>query len=525
VVHDQRLGRLTVGRVISWFLGVVVVGVIVNLLSSFLWERPTWLPFALTLALFLTALKVVLPTGFLRQERQGATNWARVVAVLALAAYLTGAFWGVLTKWPPPPERILFVMLLWGTGVALMWSILLSRRRVSEVAIGTSVLLVGLASLVMGVVAWLMPDGPDWVIGSAFLLWGLGSVLYGIGLPLEKATLLGTGFVLIAMGVLPPAVYTLLAHIDLVTVIGFWVTVIGFLLLSLGWLLHGAWLLPDRLRTGGLACLLAGVGFLLIGVVAFVNGDPFDGAGLALAGAGLLFCGVWFPGRAVPDRQRPGGLGFLLVGVGALQVGLLRLFNGGWYGLGFLLIGAAAVLYGVSYLPDHLRRGGLAFSLLGVGGLSLGVANLVVDRWWSAGIGFLLLGLGGLLGGASFLLDRPRLLGGAFLVFSASGLMLGISCLDTRGLAEVITELFGLVGVALLLFGVASLMTGLALLYRPKLLERVALWLKRRHESTGVAAGESADANGTKLAVCHSTRQAAGPRADIRADSEPAAGP
>ena len=43
--------------------------------------------------------------------------------------------------------------------------------------------------------------------------------------------------------------------------------------------------------------------------------------------------------------------------------------------------------------------------------------------------------------------------------------MLGISCLDTQGLAGIITALFGLIGVALMLFGVASLM---AVAYRIK---------------------------------------------------------
>ena len=427
-------------------------------------ERPTWLPFALTLAVFLAALKFVVPTtGLLRQGRYGATRWARGVAAFALAAYLTGAFWGVLTTWPPPTEMILFVMFLWGTGVVLMWSILLSRRRVSDVAIGTSVLLVGLASLVMGIVSWLTPGEPRWVTGFAFLLWGLGSVLYGIGLPLERATFLGAGFVLIAMGVLPPAAYTLLPESETVTGI-------GYMLLSLGWLLHGASLLPDRLRQGGLACLLAGGGVLLMGVIAFVTGQALYGVGFALAGAGLFFSGVWFPGTAVPDRQRPGGLGFLLVGVGALQIGLLRLLDGWEYGLGFLMIGAGGVLYGVWYLPDRLRRGGLAFSLLGVGALSLGISYLFGDPWWSAGIGFLLLGLGGLLGAVSFLFDRPRLFGGAFLVFSVSGLMLGISCLGSKSdLVEIIKGLWGLIGVALMLFGVASLMAGLALLYRLEL--------------------------------------------------------
>jgi hypothetical protein len=74
-----------------------------------------------------------------------------------------------------------------------------------------------------------------------------------------------------------------------------------------------------------------------------------------------------------------------------------------------------------------------------------------------------------------------------------SALMLGISCLDTQGLAGIITALFGLIGVALMLFGVASLMARLALLYRPELRERTWLWLTTRHEPTGVRSSESGD--------------------------------
>ena len=64
-------------------------------------------------------------------------------AAVGLAAYLTVAFWALPTKWPPTTAMILSVAFLWGTGFVLMWSTLLSRRRLSEVAIGTSVSLLG----------------------------------------------------------------------------------------------------------------------------------------------------------------------------------------------------------------------------------------------------------------------------------------------------------------------------------------------------------------------------------------------
>jgi hypothetical protein len=107
--------------------------------------------------------------------------------------------------------------------------------------------------------------------------------------------------------------------------------------------------------------------------------------------------------RFFPTRWRRGGLAFLLIGVGALQLGVAYLFGGDLgdlaYDIGLLMLGLGGLLYGLRFQPDGLRRGGLPFLLIGVGGLEIGVVCLL-DADAAYGLGFVLLGAG-----------RPRAVG------------------------------------------------------------------------------------------------------------------
>ena len=106
-------------HLIKWFVGVVIVGVGVNVLSGFvLKQKWAWLP----PTVFVAALLVAVPrTGLLRRERHGATRWARGLALLALAGYIMVAVWGSLTAWPLA-VMILSVAFLWGAGVGRAWA-------------------------------------------------------------------------------------------------------------------------------------------------------------------------------------------------------------------------------------------------------------------------------------------------------------------------------------------------------------------------------------------------------------------
>jgi hypothetical protein len=255
------------------------------------------------------------------------------------------------------------------------------------------------------------------------------------------------------------------------------VTGIGFLLLWLGWPFHGASFLPDRVASWWARAPrswrwgFADRDVLPRWWVDAVRGRVCGAWGRVALGRGLF----------LPNRSGRGGLAFLLAGIGALQIGVLRLLDGdGPYGLAFLLLGAAGLLYGVSFLPDRLSRGGLAFLLIGAGGLQIG-GRLLLEQFSWFNVGFLLLGIGGLLAGVSFLLGRFRLFGASFLVFSVAGLVLGLSLMRTRLDLAGITGLIGLISVALMLIGVACLLAGFALLYRSEQWQRVLVWLTTRN--------------------------------------------
>ena len=116
-------------RLIRWFIGVVVMGVVVNVLSGFVVAQNwAWLPPAVFIAALLVAVS---STGLLRRERYRTTR-ARDMTLLALTGYLAVTVWGSVTRWP------LSVMIL--SVVCLMF---------------------GIAALPGGIAA-LLDDGPWW---------------------------------------------------------------------------------------------------------------------------------------------------------------------------------------------------------------------------------------------------------------------------------------------------------------------------------------------------------------------------
>ena len=163
-------------RLIKWFIGVVVMGVGVNLLGGFVVaQKWAWLPSAAFVAALLIA---VLSSGLLRRERYDTTR-ARGMALLALTGYLAVVVWGSVTGWPLA-VMILSVGYIWEAAVMLMWSTLRSRADLNYVAIGTACLLVGSAFLMLGVAnpphAWTLAMVAGLVVRVAFLLfWGRGA--------------------------------------------------------------------------------------------------------------------------------------------------------------------------------------------------------------------------------------------------------------------------------------------------------------------------------------------------------------
>ena len=170
---EQSPGRASIrdpDRLIKWFIGVVLVGVAVNLLSGFhVAQKWAWIP----PAVFVAGLMVAVPSiGLLRRARY-ATRRARATAFLALTGYLAVVVWGSVTGWPLA-VMILSVAYLWEAGVMLTWPTLRTRADLDQVAVGAAFLLVGSAFLLLGISnppdAWTLGMVAGLLVRLAFLL-------------------------------------------------------------------------------------------------------------------------------------------------------------------------------------------------------------------------------------------------------------------------------------------------------------------------------------------------------------------
>jgi hypothetical protein len=350
VMPEQNSGGVPVRepeRLIKWFVGVVVIAVGVNLLSSFVVaQKWAWLP----PAVFVVALSVAVPsTGLLRRERYGTTR-SRAMALLALAGYLTVTVWGAVTGWPLV-VMILSLAYLWEAGVMVLWSTLRSRADLDHVAMGTACLLVGSAFLLLGIAnppaAWTLGMVEGLLIRVAFLLLGVAALLLGVAFLLDRWPLVGVPFLLFGVAALLGGVATLL---DGWTLVG-----VALLLGPVTALLLGVAFLLDRWALAGVPFLLGAVAAPLSGIAALLAGWTLMGVAFLLFGFALLLCGV----AALLAGLRMMGVSFLLFGVAALLSSVAALLAG-WTLVGgaFLLLGVAALLGGVAllYRPELPRR-------------------------------------------------------------------------------------------------------------------------------------------------------------------------
>jgi hypothetical protein len=334
-------------RLIKLFIGVVVLAVGVNLLSSsVVAQKWAWLP----PAVFVAALLVAVPTtGLLRRDRY-ATTRARRMALLALTGYLVIVVWGSLTGWPLA-VMILSVGYLWEAGVMLTWSTLRSRADLPHVAMGTACLLVGSAFVLLGVAnppeAWTLGMVAALLVRVAFLLLGVALLLLVVTFLLDRWTLVGIAFPLLAGAA---ALGGVAAFLDGWTLVG-----VALLLGPVTTLLLGVALLLDRWTLLGIPLLLGAVLASLSGVATLLAGVTLVGVALLLFGVAFLLGGV----AALAARWSLVGVPFLLLGVAALLGGVAALLAG-WtpVGVPFLLLGLAALLGGVTllYSPELPRR-------------------------------------------------------------------------------------------------------------------------------------------------------------------------
>jgi hypothetical protein len=334
-------------RLIKWFIGVVVIGVGVNLLGGFVVaEKWAWLPAAVFVAALLVAVS---STGLLRRERY-ASRRARGMAMLALIGYLAVVVWGSVTGWPLA-VMILSVAYLWEAGVMLTWPTLRGRADFDHVAVGTACLLVGSAFLLLGIAnplgASTLGMVAGWLVRVAMLLLGVAALLLGVGVLLDRWTLVGVPFLLFGVAALLAGVAALLAGRTLVGV--------ALLLGPVTALLLGLAFLLDKWTLVGVPFLLGAAAAPLGGVAALLAGLTLVGIALLLFGVAALLGGV----AAFLDGWTLVGAPFLLLGAAALLGGVAA-FLDGWTLLGaaFLPLGIAALLGGVAllYRPELPRR-------------------------------------------------------------------------------------------------------------------------------------------------------------------------
>ena len=329
---------------ITWFIGFVVIGVGVNLLSGFV-MTPKWA--RLPPAVFVAALLVAVPSnGLLRRERYRTTR-ARGMALLALTGYLAVTVWGSVTGWPLS-VMILSVVCLWEAGVMLMWSTLRSRVALDHVASGTACLLVGSAFLLLGAAnppnAWTLGMVDGLVFKVAFVLLGVAMLLLGVAFLLDRWQLVGVPFLLFGVAALLGGAAVLL---DGWTLVG-----VALLLGPVTALLLGVAFLLDTGALAEVPVVLGALAAPLSGIAALLAGWTLPGVAFLLFAVALLLCGV--AGLvALP------GVAFLLLGVAALLC-VAAAVLAGWplVGVAFLLLGIAALLGSVAllYRPELPRR-------------------------------------------------------------------------------------------------------------------------------------------------------------------------
>jgi hypothetical protein len=351
LVLDQHSGGVPArdaDRLIKWFIGVVVIAVGVNLLSSFARAQQwVWLPPAVFVAALLVAVS---STGLLRRERYRSAR-ARAMALLALTGYLAVTAWGLMTGWPLA-VMILSVVCLWEAGLMLMWSTLRSRADLDHVAVGTACLLVGSAFLLLGVAnppdAWTLGMAAGLVVRVAVLLLGVAALLLGVAFLLDSWPLVEVPFLLFGVAALLGGVAALL---DGWTLVG-----VALLLGPVTALLLGVAFLLDRWLLAGVPFLLGALVAPLSGIAALLAGWTLTGVAFLLFGAALMLGGVAGLLAGWPLI----GVAFLLFGVAAL-LGSVAALLAGWTLVGvvsFLLLGVVALVTSVAllYRPELPRR-------------------------------------------------------------------------------------------------------------------------------------------------------------------------
>ena len=306
---------------IGWLVSVLLVGVGINLLSNAVTGSP-WAWIAPVLFV-LVAAATLIPQGLLRRERHGRQRWALLLAVALTIGYLVAVGWATTTSWSLP-VLLLQAFLLWATAVLVCWQTLREDIDLHAAVWGVTMLLFGVAVLLIAVVA--LGRG-DTLFGVAFLVLGVAFLVLGVAFLSGGVTLGGVAFLLAGVAFLLAGV-AVLGRGD--TLFG-----VAFLVLGVAVLLGVVVLLSRGDTLGGVAFLLAGVAVLLGMVAVLLGGGALLSRGDTLFGVavllGVVACLVF-------------GVALLLFGVAFLRGGVTL------FGVAVLLGVVACLVFGVALL-------------------------------------------------------------------------------------------------------------------------------------------------------------------------------
>jgi hypothetical protein len=147
-------------RALSIYLGVIVVGVAVNVISTSVQRNVlAWIP----AFVFVAVLLAVIPqTGVLRRNRHGGTVLGQLIAVALIIAYVSLAVYGAFTGWHYLAQSTA-IACLWGASTALLWRTIIGDSSVAWSAAACCFLLLGTELIAIGISTY-PEDGPYGVI-------------------------------------------------------------------------------------------------------------------------------------------------------------------------------------------------------------------------------------------------------------------------------------------------------------------------------------------------------------------------
>lgn len=341
---------------LRWLIGVLALGVLINLLSDQVKVAPmTWsLSGLLAVAVIATS-----PAGFLRRNRAGGTRGALIGAVLALFAYVALSIHISNTE-ADVIAQLTQVVCLWLSATLLSWQTFRAGAALHLCALGVAGILVGVATFLYAgkglsdanfpYLSWNTAPSPELLLAVGYLLVGAGPISFGIGCLLQGTTAMATGTLLTGLGVLLVAVSMFMwGHVFIAA---------GVLLASIGTLLLVA---AYRLKTAVtmvVALVMLSASFVLMGVELSLSEEGLIGAGLVLGGLGLSLLVISLAVEKPENRYAWAehllfGTGNLLLGAMALVLGVDLFLRGQvLLGVGALLASLAMMLAGVACLLE-----------------------------------------------------------------------------------------------------------------------------------------------------------------------------